>query len=123
MPRNHEEIIAEIQDHMRKLGGSAADWSVGTAKDSRGPFFASHRVAERERTIEAVLAITGQKELLGTSPALARAIRNRLPYLDPLNHLQVELLKRYRSGRASERVARGIHMTINGIAAGLRNSG
>jgi len=80
-------------------------------------------VAERDRTIEAVLAITGQKGLLDASPGLARAIRNRLPYLDPLNHLQVELLKRYRSGRASERVARGIHMTINGIAAGLRNSG
>jgi phosphoenolpyruvate carboxylase len=79
--------------------------------------------AERDRTIEAVLAITGQKELLGSSPALNRSIRNRLPYLDPLNHLQVELLKRYRSGRSSERVARGIHMTINGIAAGLRNSG
>ena len=79
--------------------------------------------AERDLAIEAVLGITGEKELLGSSPALARSIRNRLPYLDPLNHLQVELLKRYRSGRASERVARGIHMTINGIAAGLRNSG
>jgi phosphoenolpyruvate carboxylase len=79
--------------------------------------------AERERTIEAVLAVTGQPELLSANPSLGRAIRNRLPYLDPLNHLQVELLKRYRSGRASERVARGIHMTINGIAAGLRNSG
>jgi len=80
-------------------------------------------VAERERTIAAVLAVTGQSELLGASPSLARTIRNRLPYIDPLNHLQVELLKRHRSGRASERVARGIHMTINGIAAGLRNSG
>ncbi|MGH7437841.1 MAG: phosphoenolpyruvate carboxylase, partial [Polyangiaceae bacterium] len=80
-------------------------------------------VAERERTIAAVLAVTGQRELLGASPSLARAIRNRLPYIDPLNHLQVELLKRHRSARASERVARGIHMTINGIAAGLRNSG
>ncbi len=79
--------------------------------------------AERDRAIEAVLGITGQKELLGSSPALSRSIRNRLPYLDPLNHLQVELLKRYRSGRSSERVARGIHMTINGIAAGLSNSG
>jgi phosphoenolpyruvate carboxylase len=79
--------------------------------------------AERDRSIAAVLAVTGEAELLGSSPALARAIRNRLPYLDPLNHLQVELLKRYRSRRTSERVARGIHMTINGIAAGLRNSG
>jgi phosphoenolpyruvate carboxylase len=79
--------------------------------------------AERERAVQAVLFITGERELLGANHALRQAIRNRLPYLDPLNHLQVELLKRYRSGRASERVARGIHMTINGIAAGLRNSG
>jgi phosphoenolpyruvate carboxylase len=78
---------------------------------------------ERERTIEAVLEVTDQTELLGSNPHLARAIRNRAPYLDPLNHLQVELLERYRSGRASERVVRGIHLTINGIAAGLRNSG
>ncbi len=78
---------------------------------------------ERQRTIEAVLAITGHPDLLASDPHLARAIRNRAPYLDPLNHLQVELLKRYRSGRASERVVRGIHLTINGIAAGLRNSG
>jgi phosphoenolpyruvate carboxylase len=80
-------------------------------------------VAERERVIEAVLSVTGQPELLSANPSLARAIRNRLPYIDPLNHLQVELLKRHRSGRASDRVGRGIHMTINGIAAGLRNSG
>jgi len=48
MPRNHEENLAEIQDHLRKLGGNAGDWCVGTAKDSRGTFFASHRVAERD---------------------------------------------------------------------------
>ena len=80
-------------------------------------------VDERTQTIEALLQITGQSELLASDPALARSLRNRLPYLDPLNHLQVELIRRYRSGRSSERVARGIHMTINGIAAGLRNSG
>jgi phosphoenolpyruvate carboxylase len=78
---------------------------------------------ERSRTIDTVLEITGHADLLASDPALARSLRNRLPYLDPLNHLQVELLRRYRSGRSSERVARGIHMTINGIAAGLRNSG
>ena len=57
------------------------------------------------------------------NPALARSIRNRFPYLDPLNHLQVELLRRYRAGETDERTKRGIHLTINGIAAGLRNSG
>ena len=56
-------------------------------------------------------------------PTLERSIRNRFPYLDPLNHLQVELLRRYRSGQTHERTKRGIHLTINGLAAGLRNSG
>jgi len=79
--------------------------------------------AERQATEQAVLSITGLPELLGSYAPLARSIRNRTPYIDPLNHLQVELLKRYRSGRSSERVLRGIHLTINGIAAGLRNSG
>jgi phosphoenolpyruvate carboxylase len=67
--------------------------------------------------------VTGQEALLETNPLLARSIRHRFPYLDPLNHLQVELLKRLRSGDSDDRVARGIHLTINGIAAGLRNSG
>jgi phosphoenolpyruvate carboxylase len=73
------------------------------------------------------LAISGQKQLLESSPTLARNIRNRLPYLDPLNHLQVELIKRHRGGskadRADDRIRRGIHLTINGISAGLRNTG
>jgi len=54
---------------------------------------------------------------------LARSIRNRFPYLDPLNHLQIELIRRLRAGNADERVKRAVHLTINGIAAGLRNSG
>jgi len=61
--------------------------------------------------------------LLQSNPLLARSIRNRFPYLDPLNHIQVELLRRYRAGDRDERTKRGIHLTINGIAAGLRNSG
>jgi phosphoenolpyruvate carboxylase len=79
--------------------------------------------AEHARTHDAVLAITGQPQLLADSPALARALRNRFPYLDPLNHLQVELLRRYRAGQTDERTQRAIHLTINGLAAGLRNSG
>ncbi|MGE3703448.1 MAG: phosphoenolpyruvate carboxylase, partial [Hyphomicrobiaceae bacterium] len=67
--------------------------------------------------------ITGQADFLGDNPALARSIRNRFPYLDPLNHLQVELLRRYRAGDTDERTRRAIHLTINGVAAGLRNSG
>jgi phosphoenolpyruvate carboxylase len=79
--------------------------------------------AELEASIAGVLEVTGQGELLAQNPALARSIRNRFPYLDPLNHVQVELLKRHRAGDEDARVVTGIHLTINGIAAGLRNSG
>jgi phosphoenolpyruvate carboxylase len=74
-------------------------------------------------TVRWLLAITGQEELLEANPALSRSLRNRSPYIDPLNHLQVELLRRYRSGETQERIKRAILLTINGIAAGLRNSG
>jgi phosphoenolpyruvate carboxylase len=79
--------------------------------------------AERDHAMQWLLAISGQTALLDDNPTLARSIRNRFPYLDPLNHLQVELLRRYRSGHTDDRIRRGIHLTINGIAAGLRNSG
>jgi phosphoenolpyruvate carboxylase len=83
---------------------------------------------ELELTTECLSAITGSKERLASNPTLARSIKNRFAYLDPLNHLQVELIKRHRSwkeqGRDSDiRVHRGIHLSINGIAAGLRNTG
>jgi phosphoenolpyruvate carboxylase len=67
--------------------------------------------------------ISDQETLLDGNPLLARSIRNRFPYLDPLNHLQIELLKRHRAGDRDERIVEGIHLSINGIAAGLRNSG
>ena len=78
---------------------------------------------EHADTLEVLLAITGQQELLDANPLLKRSMRNRFPYLDPLNHVQVELLHRYREGHQDERVRRGILLSINGIAAGLRNSG
>jgi phosphoenolpyruvate carboxylase len=78
---------------------------------------------EWEDSIKQLLAIMQQQSLLDGNPLLARSIRNRFPYLDPLNHLQIELLKRHRSGDADEQVVQGIHLSINGIAAGLRNSG
>ncbi|HLN11017.1 MAG TPA: phosphoenolpyruvate carboxylase, partial [Xanthobacteraceae bacterium] len=79
--------------------------------------------AEWEDSIEALLAIMDQETLLERNPPLARSIRDRSAYLDPLNHVQIELLKRHRAGDTDERVVQGIHLTINGIAAGLRNSG
>ncbi len=79
--------------------------------------------AEWQDTIDALLAIMQHRVLLEENPLLARSIRHRFPYLDPLNHMQLELLKRYRGGDTDEAVVQGIHLTINGIAAGLRNSG
>ena len=79
--------------------------------------------AEWQASIDALLAITGEQELLDLNPLLKRSIRNRFPYLDPVNHIQIELLRRHRSGETDDRVQRGIHLTINGVAAGLRNSG
>jgi len=80
-------------------------------------------VAEWERTTQVLDEITGASGRLADNPLLTRSIKNRFPYLDPLNHLQVELIKRYRAGDPSPRVRRGIHLTINGVAAGLRNTG
>ncbi len=92
--------------------------------------FAAMR-AEWERANAALTLITGEKTRLQSNPALARSIEHRFPYLDPLNHLQVELMRRYRRlprrdgtpDAAEQRLRRGVHLSINGIAAGLRNTG
>ena len=78
---------------------------------------------EHARTIRMHALITGQDDLLADNPALARSVFNRFPYLEPLNHLQVELLRRYRSGDEDELVQRGILLTMSGLATALRNSG
>ncbi len=79
--------------------------------------------AEWELARRWLFNITTARDFLAGTPELARTIRHRLPYLDPLNHLQIELLRRYRNGDTDERTRRAIHLTINGVAAGLRNSG
>jgi len=82
---------------------------------------------EWQRTSDALSAITGQASRLATNPSLALSLKHRFPYIDPLNYLQVELIRRARGATpkrpVSERVKRGIHISINGVAAGLRNSG
>jgi phosphoenolpyruvate carboxylase len=83
--------------------------------------------AEWQRVHDALELITGERQRQQSNPAQARSIEHPFPYLDPLNHLQVELLRRYRQRREGqpglERLQRGIHLSINGIAAGLRNTG
>jgi phosphoenolpyruvate carboxylase len=78
---------------------------------------------EWHNCIDLLLEIMGQERLLQGNPLLERSVRNRFPYLDPLNHVQVELLKEHRAQNPDEQVLRGIQITINGISAGLRNTG
>ena len=94
---------------------------VGDARLRRKIFGAIEQ--EWHRTADALSLITGHKQRLATNPSLQRSIHHRFPYIDPLHHLQVELVRRYRAGQSDERVQRGIHISINGIAAGLRNTG
>ena len=96
--------------------------------------------AEWQMTHDMLALITGEADRLAANPALARSIAHRFPYIDPLNHLQVELMRRHRAcsqdlaaapqasaptewHHQSARLKRGIHLSVNGIAAGLRNTG
>lgn len=115
--RNVELALAKADfDIARQYSGLVADKEMGTA------IFERLR-QEYEATRNAVLAVTGQKALLETNPVLARSIRLRNPYVDPMSLIQVELLRRKRAGDSSEQLQRAIAATINGISAGLRNTG
>jgi phosphoenolpyruvate carboxylase len=78
---------------------------------------------EFERTREMILRVTGQRELLERNPVLARSIRLRNPYVDPRSLIQIELLRRLRGGEETEELKYALAATINGISAGLRNTG
>ncbi|MGP9811758.1 phosphoenolpyruvate carboxylase [Rhodopseudomonas sp. NSM] len=78
---------------------------------------------EWHASVDSLLAIMGHDKLLQGNPLLDRSIRHRFPYLDPLNHVQVQLLREHRTHDPDEQILRGIQLTINGISAGLRNSG
>jgi phosphoenolpyruvate carboxylase len=79
--------------------------------------------AEYGRAKQSILAITGQSELLENNQVLARSIKLRNPYVDPISLIQVDLLRRKRAGDDSDPINRALSATINGIAAGLRNTG
>ncbi len=120
-------LLANMDMVLAKTDITLAERYAGLVQDEalRNAIFPRLR-DEWQATIDALLAITGERDLLASNPLLLRSIKNRYPYLNPLNHLQVELLRRYRSGAPwndDPRVQSGIHLTINGVAAGLRNSG
>jgi phosphoenolpyruvate carboxylase len=86
------------------------------------PIFA--RIEEEyERTRREVLAVTGSRKLLDAAPVLRRTLAVRDTYLEPLHHLQVALLRRYRDSGADPILERALLTTVNGIAAGMRNTG
>jgi len=98
----YAELVADSELRQRIFGQIRAEWVL---------------------TRQHLLAILDQEDFLTENPMLKRSLQLRAPYMDPLNHLQVELLKRHRAGETDERVARAIHISINGVASGLRNSG
>jgi phosphoenolpyruvate carboxylase len=119
-----QALLSNMDMVMAKTDFSIASRYAALVKDEalRNTIF-SEIQREFHETSEALRAITGQSEFLQSNPTLARSIRERSPYMDPLNHLQVELLRRFRHGNDDEAVKRAIYLTINGVAAGLRNSG
>ncbi len=80
-------------------------------------------MSEWDASIQVLLKVTGSTALLSDNPTFARSLATRMPYIDPLNHLQITLLERHRAGDDDVLLKRAIHLTINGIASGLRNSG
>jgi len=120
-------LLANIDMVLAKTNLALAERYAALVQDEALRRAVFSRIAEEwQASVSALLAITGQRELLEGNPLLKRSLNNRLPYLDALNHLQLELLRRFRAGPPwsdDARVRSGIHLTINGIAAGLRNSG
>jgi phosphoenolpyruvate carboxylase len=117
-------LLSNMDMVLAKSDISIASRYVELVSDRRlGEEMFSRIEQEWHRTVHWLLAITGQKNLLEANPALARSLQSRSPYIDPLNHLQVDLLLRYRKGEHDDSLKRAILLTINGISAGLRNSG
>ena len=122
-------LLSNMDMVLAKTDLAVASRYAGLVKDKKLRNMIFKRIAaEHALTIESLTILTGARERLAKDPALARSIKNRFAYLDPLNHLQVELIKRHRAGKddggkADIRVHRGIHLSINGVAAGLRNTG
>jgi phosphoenolpyruvate carboxylase len=119
-----QTLLSNVDMVLAKSDLAMASRYMGLVKDKKLAKTIFGRIkAEWELTAEALFTLTGNKDFLANNPFLARSIKNRLAYLDPLNHLQVELIRRHREGVNDDRIKRSIHLTINGVAAGLRNSG
>ena len=114
---NMAQVLAKTD-----LAIAARYQTLAAAVDGADHFF-DIVAAEHARAVWTAQVVSGHEDLLYDNPALARGVRYRIPYIAPLNHMQVTLLRRWRGGDQSELVQRGIHLAINGVATGLRNSG
>lgn len=123
-----QSLIDNAQLTMRKADMGIASLYAGLVTDEkiRRRIFGLLE-AEFARTESAILAITGQRQLLARDPVLRNSVTLRNPYIDPLNYIQVEMLRRLRCGKlppAEAEAARAvIELTINGISGGLKNTG
>ena len=133
LERPEEQCAALMQEQhqVREALGRLAKSDMSIARSYAG-LVEDRSLAERlfdqivsdwNETHDRLLRITRQARLLEKSPALEASIRLRIPYIEPLNLLQVQLLRRYRAGDDDARVREGIHLSINAVATGLRNSG
>lgn len=114
---NMAQVLAKTD-----LAIAARYQTLAAAVDGAEHFFDTVS-AEHSRAVWTAQVVSGREDLLYDNPALARGVRYRIPYIAPLNHMQVALLRRWRGGDQAELVQRGIHLAINGVATGLRNSG
>jgi phosphoenolpyruvate carboxylase len=124
-----QTLIDNAQLTMRKADMGIASLYAGLVRDAK----IRRRMlgilnAEFELTEKAILRVTGQKRLLGREPVLLRSVELRNPYIDPLNFIQVEMMRRLRGEtplepREAEAIRAVIELTINGISGGLKNTG
>jgi phosphoenolpyruvate carboxylase len=117
-------LMSNMDMVLSKTDMGIASRYAGLVKDTglRDRIFSAIE-GEWESTVKMLFAVTGNTTLLQDNPAFARSLLARSAYINPLNHLQVALLERHRAGDDDVLVKRAIHLTINGIATGLRNSG
>jgi phosphoenolpyruvate carboxylase len=115
--------LANMEMVLAKSDMTIAAHYADLAADADGPIIFPRIRDAWHATRDVVLDLTGQTRLLANNPALDASIRLRMPYIEPLNLLQIELLKRHRAGESDPRIAEGIQLSINAIATALRNSG
>ena len=117
-------LLSNIDMILAKTDLSIARHYAGLAPDQeRARAIFGEIEAEHGRAVAALQAITGEAERLADNPSLARSLKLRMPYIAPLNYLQIELIRRWRAGETNDEIREGILTSINGVAAGLRNTG